>query len=445
MGGQGLKPVQATSAHGVGRLSAPRPHLLVVRASFATLGGAERELVQLLQALRSRWDVTLATLDLPDDAADVLGVEGLRVLRPATPWRLKGGLIEEVLDRGHAAATRAWASLNVPWPSVDAVHISVCRGSLDVLPLVPEHLPVHYNCLEPPRWLHEDVLHRRVDGRPTRPLWLTRLAFSRQRRRDVRAVRDLLKRPLSLITGNSAYTAEQIQRVYRLDQPPLRDDGAPPARDAAGRPLQAGVLHPGIDLSCWPATATEDERADLQGLAVPERYVVTVGRASHVKGTWATIDALAGSGTDLVQVGGGAPEDMARLAEHATAFGVGFHPMPRLSQAALRGVYRGAVAVVSHAHGEPFGLTPMEALAVGVPPVVVADGGFVETVSGFDPQWLVPRGDAEAFRKALKRAEDPEFRDQVKRSGPSYVATTFAIEEEVRSLTALLDPLLASA
>ena len=431
--------MQVTSLHGVEGLSASRPHLLAVRASFATLGGAERELIQMLQALQSEWDVTLATLDLPDEAAEVLGIEGLRVLRPATPWKPATGVLHEVLDRGHRAAARAWEALDIPWSTVHAVHVSVGRGSLDVLPLVPMDLPVHYNCLEPPRWLHEDVLHRRVDGRAKRPLWLTRLAFTRQRRRDLRTVHALLRRPGSLITGNSAYTASQVHRVYRLEKPPLKEDGLPPARDAAGRPLQVGVLHPGVDLSCWPAAPTDDERTDLKGLDLPERYVVTVGRMSHVKGTWSSLEALAGTGLALVQVGGGSSEDRARLEALAGTLGVGFSPMPRLSQAALRGLYRGAVAVVSHAHGEPFGLTPMEALAVGVPPIVVAEGGFVETVSGFDDAWLVPRGDHAAFHAALKRAEDPAHRHRVETEGPSYVRAHFTVQDEVRALTALLE------
>ena len=41
-----------------------RPCVLIVRGSFGALGGAERELLQLVRAVDRRWDVVLATLDL---------------------------------------------------------------------------------------------------------------------------------------------------------------------------------------------------------------------------------------------------------------------------------------------------------------------------------------------------------------------------------------------
>ena len=41
-----------------------RPRVLIVRGSFGALGGAERELLQLVCAVDRRWEVTLATLDL---------------------------------------------------------------------------------------------------------------------------------------------------------------------------------------------------------------------------------------------------------------------------------------------------------------------------------------------------------------------------------------------
>jgi hypothetical protein len=42
--------------------------VLVVRGSFNTLGGAERELLQLLRHADKRWQVSLATLQFPQQA-----------------------------------------------------------------------------------------------------------------------------------------------------------------------------------------------------------------------------------------------------------------------------------------------------------------------------------------------------------------------------------------
>ena len=86
----------------------------------------------------------------------------------------------------------------------------------------------HYHCLEPPRWLYEDVLHRRIDGRPKRPLWLTRLLFSGQRRRDQRLVKQLLQRPNASIFGNSMWIQRRLEAVYGISSDPTKENGEPP-------------------------------------------------------------------------------------------------------------------------------------------------------------------------------------------------------------------------
>ena len=54
-----------------------RMRVLVVRASFSSLGGAERELLTALREWGNRWEVTVATLSLPKEAAEL--AEGLNV------------------------------------------------------------------------------------------------------------------------------------------------------------------------------------------------------------------------------------------------------------------------------------------------------------------------------------------------------------------------------
>ena len=91
-------------------------------------------------------------------------------------------------------------------------------------------------------------------------------------------------------------------------------------------------------------------------------YVVTIGTISHVKGTYDTLRSLVSTPYALVQAGGGSAEEKAALVAEGKRLGVDVFCMPRLSQAALVGVVRGAHAMVSHAHHEPFGFTPLEAM-----------------------------------------------------------------------------------
>ena len=258
---------------------------------------------------------------------------------------------------------------------------------------------MHLHLLEPHRGLHEDVLHRGIDGSPKRSLGLTKAMLTRARRRDITAIRGLSERGRSSISGNSSYTAGRISEVY----------GVP-----------SGVLLPSVVSDEFPENAGEEEPAGVGGMQ--GEYVVSVGRASWVKGTWETITMLSGSGVSLAHVGGGDEEDLRKLAEHAEAEGVGIWFAPRLSSPELASLYRGALAVVSMAHGEPFGLTPIEAQSVGTPAIFVDEGGFRETVSDGVSGRLLPRDGIDQWHLALTEARDPENRSSWSANGRASIS-----------------------
>ncbi|MGB0951114.1 MAG: glycosyltransferase family 4 protein [Poseidonia sp.] len=416
-----------------------RPRVLVVRGSFAALGGAERELLQLLRAVDQRWDVSLATLDFPDHARELLADADVRLLSPAQPLAWPTGAMAEITAAASKAAQAAWADVIIPWDEIDAVHLSVCKGTLEILPHVPPRIPVHYHCLEPPRWLYEDVLHRRLDGRPKRPLWLTRLLFTSQRRRDQGLVKQLLQRPNAAISGNSMWIQRRLKAVYGVASDPTKENGEPPQRDEAGRPLEATHVMHVIDLEAWPVDAVPDEANDLKGApAPPEPYVMTVGRISHVKGTWETLRSLTGTGYGLVHVGGGDATDKAALEAEAKRLDVPLVCMPRLSQAALVGLVRGAAAMVSHAHHEPFGLTPIEAMAVGTPALMVDEGGFQCTMSGVECGMLLRRDQPEAWREAYASLKNPEQHQAWATVGRPYVEANFTLPVQIAALERMM-------
>lgn len=418
---------------------ANKPRILVVRGSFGMLGGAERELIQLLRAVHQRWDVTLATLDISDDAEALLGDAKVTLLRPPQPLTWPTGAWSEITAKASKAAEGAWKALPIPWETYDAVHMSVCKGTLELLPLIPTVLPIHYHCLEPPRWLYEDVLHRRLDGKPKRPLWLTKRLFSAQRRRDQRFVRQLLRRPNASISGNSMWIQRRLKTVYGLASDPTQENGEPPERDEAGRPLEATHLMHVIDLDAWPTSPSPAEQHDLaKAPSPPAAYVMTIGRISHVKGTWETLRSLEGTEYGLVHVGGGHEDDIATLQDEAKRLGVELVIMPRLSQAALVGLVRAAKAMVSHAYHEPFGLTPIEAMAVGTPALMVDEGGFQCTMSGVESGRLLRRDDREAWLQAYEDIKNPDLRQQWAEVGRPYVETNFTLPVQIAALEQLL-------
>ena len=420
-----------------------RPRLLIVRGSFATMGGAERELLQLIRMAHGRWDVHLATLNIAEEAHELMLPATPILIQPRTPLKWPEGALAEMTAAASKAAQKAWATLDIPWDQFDVVHLSVCRGTLEILPLIPSHLPVNYHCLEPPRWLYEDVLHRHPNGQAKRPLWLTKLVFTRQRRRDQRFVRSLLKRPKSAIFGNSPWSQILLERTYGLPSDPTTTNGHAPRRDQNQRPLEGSHVLPTVDLSNWPAEPTPEEGVERAELALPEGpYVITIGTISHVKGTYDTLRSLENTPYALVQAGGGSTADKAALVAEGKRLGVEVVCMPRLSQTALVGVVRGAHAMVSHAHHEPFGFTPLEAMAVGVPPIMVDEGGFHYTMTGSGAGMLVQRENRAGWRAAYEAAADPETRNAWAIAGRKHVANKYPPESQLEAIERIMAPFL---
>ena len=73
----------------------------------------------------------------------------------------------------------------------------------------------------------------------------------------------------------------RLKAVYGIVDP-TKENGEPPKRDEAGRPLEATPMHV-IDLDV-ARNASPNESADARAPCL-EPYVMTVGRISHVKGT----------------------------------------------------------------------------------------------------------------------------------------------------------------
>jgi len=101
-------------------------------------------------------------------------------------------------------------------------------------------------------------------------------------------------------------------------------------------------------------------------------------------------------------------------------------------------VIRGSVAMVSHAHGEPFGLTPLEAMSIGVPALMVDEGGFHYTMDNVDSGMLISREDYESWNEAYRLAQDDENRELWAVNGRKYVEENFTIDNQIEALENLL-------
>ena len=383
-----------------------KPSLLVAKGTFEAMRGAERDLIRNLPALTKYFDVTMTTLQSSRELKQCCRENSIPLLKPKISWQQKSGTWSRIWNTELRSSTKAWkgiAGLKEVLANTDAVHLVSGDGSLGLIRLVPKKTPFHLHMLEPHRGLYEDVLHLGVDGKPRRNLSLTKFALSKARRDDRRVVSAFLKRPKSKINGNSNYSAERIETVYGCD---------------------SEFIHPSVDFSEFTPEATEEENQawiDLDELPDPP-WVTTIGHAGWVKGGWETISMLAGSGFGLVLVGGGVFEEVEGLHDHADARGVKLWTPPRLSNLQLTGLMRRSVAIVSMAHGEPFGLTPIEAFAVGTPALFVDEGGFQDTVEDGVNGRLLPRDDIMAWQEALNEALDSDVKKKWAEAGRQKIA-----------------------
>ena len=380
---------------------ATRPRLLVAKGSYESMGGAERDLIRVLPAMNRLFEVTMATIPPSQELELACSESGIELISPESKWQLSTDPLSVVLDSGRGPASKAWASidgLSDAMSSSMALHMVSGDGSLPILDHVPPGLRVHLHLLEPHRGLYEETLHRRVDGSPRRNLALTKAALSRARGRDQSLMESLMSRQGAIVSGNSSFSAQRANEVYGIE---------------------AGVLWPCVDTEEFP----EDPSGDPEN-PFPEEgeYVVSVGRASYAKGTWETISMLAGTGLSLAHVGGGDEGSLGMLRKHAVSTGVGLWVAPRLPSPDLVSLMRGARAIVSMAHNESFGLTPIEAFAVGTPPIFVDEGGFRDTIVDGENGRLLDRDDTPSWHSALEQASDPSTRKRWATSGRERIS-----------------------
>jgi glycosyltransferase involved in cell wall biosynthesis len=236
---------------------------------------------------------------------------------------------------------------------------------------------------------------------------------------------------LAALTGAQAYPVPIVQTYHALGTVKRRHQGAadtsPPERIGLERLLGRAVDR--VVAQC------HDEIAELAHLGVPRQHIVlvpsgvnlrrftpdgpfaarepgrlrilSVGRLVERKGFAEVVHALRYvPGAELVIVGGPAdPDDpqVRRLTELAQRSGVleRVRMVGTVAPEKMADWYRSADVLAAAPWYEPFGLTPLEAMACGVPVVATAVGGLIDTVVDGVTGDLVPPHDPIALGTAL--------------------------------------------
>jgi glycosyltransferase involved in cell wall biosynthesis len=185
------------------------------------------------------------------------------------------------------------------------------------------------------------------------------------------------------------------------------------ALEAGRAPRVSAIAHSGIDPSYV------DPRAERPW----EWRLLYVGRIDERKGIGTAVEALAKlpAAATLTVVGEGDPAAEAKLRAQAARLGVtdrvrmeGFR-----SRAELPAAYEAAdVVVFPVVWEEPWGLVPIEAMALGRPVVATGRGGSGEYLRDGQNALLFEAGDAEALAAAVRRlAGDPALRARLRDGG----------------------------
>ncbi|WP_433209491.1 glycosyltransferase [Dactylosporangium sp. CS-047395] len=178
------------------------------------------------------------------------------------------------------------------------------------------------------------------------------------------------------------------------------------------------IVPSGVDVDVFTPTgpAADHRRPGL-------RRILTVGPLVARKGFGDLVEALRRvPGAELVVVGGSDPArpprdidadpEARRLLQLADSHGVGdrLRIVGAVTQEELAGWYRSADVLACAPWYEPFGLTPLEAMACGVPVVAYELGGIGESVIDNVTGVLVPPRDINAMAGALRALLGDEVR-----------------------------------
>ena len=379
-----------------------KPSLLVAKGNINRMGGAERDLIRCLPHLQQWYDVSVATLNPSTKLSKICQENNIKIFSPPEPWSPPNSPFSQIFDGVHKSSRQHWKmceGLIEAIGNFDYFHIVSGDGYLAIMEMIPKNKTAHLYLHEPHRGYHEDSLHRKLNGKLKRPSMITNIILSKGRKNDRSIVRKFASNTSFFVSGNSSYSAQRSREVYDIE---------------------CEVLHPCVDQEEYSSEVGNTINPIKQ--STQAEYVVTIGTANWAKATMETISMLSGTGISLAHVGGGTNAEKTQLQIHARNKSVELWIAPKLSSNELAKLMADALAIVSMAHKEPFGLTPIEAFSIGTPAIFVDEGGFRDTIVDGKCGRLIPRDSTREWHAALDQAREPENRKNWSDFGRSRIS-----------------------
>lgn len=201
-------------------------------------------------------------------------------------------------------------------------------------------------------------------------------------------------------------------------------------RDAcrAGSPFSfpvSGVVHSGIEATDFLVPVGVAEEPEGGGAEPFDWNLLYVGRLDERKGVLTAVEALGDLPADATVTFVGRGPAAGDIAELAARRGVSDRiTITSADRSELAAVYRSAAAFLFTSEwAEPFGLTPIEAMACGTPVVGTGTGGSGEFLRHEVNCLRYQPGDAGALARAVRRlADEPGLRRSLRRRGRALAA-----------------------
>ncbi|MDQ2652915.1 MAG: glycosyltransferase [Chloroflexota bacterium] len=258
-----------------------------------------------------------------------------------------------------------------------------------------------------------------------------------------------------------AVECDIVRRVeHMIAQCPVERDEL--VDDYGADPARISLIPSAVDIERYRPIPQGAARASL-GLDPDAEVIVYVGRVIPRKDIRNVVRALARLGEmrrargeqslpTLLIIGGEtavpdiqATPEIGVLQDLANDLGVGgqIHFMGRHQPAELYRWYSAADVAVTTPWYEPFGLTPLEAMACGTPVIGAAVGGIAFTIADGETGFLVPPRDPVALASHLDMLlSDPEMRRHMGVAGVARVVHFFSWSRVGAETAALYDRVL---
>jgi mannosyltransferase len=204
------------------------------------------------------------------------------------------------------------------------------------------------------------------------------------------------------------------------------------------------ILH-GIDTARFSPPADKAEAKRARGLDPQRKVVGCFGRVRHQKGTDLFVDTM-------IRTLPHCPDWIGIIAGRATGPHVEFENGLKAKVAAsgladrilfvgehtdINDWYRALDLFIAPQRWEGFGLTPLEAMATGIPVIATDVGAFPELVLGDEAETgiIIPRSDLEAMAGAAAAfMDDHDRREAAASRARAHAVEHFSIEGEARAL-----------